>query len=479
MFLGSIRLRLTAWYFLSLVLILLAISLFWYYTLSQGLMTHLDEALHETAKVVELGHLHELRITDTEQACAVLEVYSYSQDWSGYVQLRDPEGAVACIIKGVDGRAMTFSGEARDRIAAGQQFYETVENVFPFSVRILSVPIYREGALVRILQVGQSTYDIEHTLDELRTISVFLSPIVILMLTAFGWFLAGRVLTPIVDITATAQKITAEKLNRRLAVSDTDDEIARLSQTINSMLGRLEESFVRIRRFSGDASHELRTPLAIIKGETEVALRWAKSDEELRMALESNLEEINRMEQIVSDLLSLARSDASELHLNIARLSLSDLLQDIWMSGKTLAEPYGHTVRLHLDVESEIHMLGDHIQLYRVLVNILNNAINYTPPGGKVDIRLVLQENRRILIQISDTGLGIAPEHLPHIFDRFYRIDSARNRDQGGTGLGLAIAKAIVEAHGGSLSVISNVDEGTTFSISLPQDGPAKKNLEE
>lgn len=479
MFFGSIRQRLTAWYFLSLVLILLAVSFFWYVTLERSLTIQLDESLHETAKVVELGHLHELNIIDPDQACAILEVYSYSQDWIGYVQLRDPAGDVACIIQGVNGQFMPFSTEARESVNAGKLFYETASDSFAFPIRILSVPIYRQGDLVRIIQVGQSSVGIEQILSELRNISTFLSPIGIMFLTIFGWFLAGRVLSPIVNITATAQKITARQLDRRLPVGDTDDEIARLSQTFNSMLGRLEESFQRVRRFSGDASHELRTPLAIIKGETEVALRWAKNEEELRVALKSNLEEINRMEHIVNDLLSLARSDASELHLNIERFSLSDLLQDIWLSGKALAEQYGHTVQLDHDVTSETYISGDQVQLYRVMMNLLTNAIKYTPSGGQINIRLRMQGERRILVQFSDTGLGIAKENLQHIFERFYRIDSARNRDHGGTGLGLAIVKAIVVAHGGTVSVESVIDEGSTFTVSLPQDGPGPKSSDD
>lgn len=475
MFLGSIRQRLTAWYVLSLGLILLTVSLFWYVTLSRSLTMQMDESLHETAKVVELGHLQALDILDPEQACAILEVYSYSQDWLGYVQLRDSAGEIACIIQGVNGKALPFGVDARNAVNSGSVHYETESTAFSFPVRMLSVPVYRHDKIVRILQVGQSSFALEQILRQLRTTSIFLSPFVILILTAFGWFLAGRVLAPIVDITSAAQKITAEKLNRRLPVNDTDDEIARLAQTFNLMLGRLEESFVRIRRFSGDASHELRTPLAIIKGETEVALRWAKSDAELRTALESNLEEIDRMDRIVSDLLSLARSDASKLHLNIAKFSLTDLLQDIWMSGKVLAEQSGHYVHLDYAVTSEIFIEGDQLQLYRVMINILTNAIKYTPSGGRVDIRLVVQEGRA-KIEIADTGLGISPEDLPHVFERFYRIDSARNRDQGGTGLGLAIVKAIVAAHDGTITVKSDVGEGTIFSVELPLDGPRKKN---
>jgi len=474
LFLGSIRQRITAWYFLSLILILLAVSIFWYLILSHTLILQIDKSLQETADVVEIGHLQQLDVIDTEQACAILEVYSYSQDWLGYVQLRDPAGNLACIIQGVNGASLPFRAEAQKSVKSGIAHYETESELFSFPIRILSVPIYRQKEIVRILQVGQSSFGVQQILSDLRAISIFLSPIVVLMLTAFGWFLAGKVLSPIVDITATAQKITAEKLNRRLPVSEADDEIAQLAQTFNLMLARLEESFLRIRQFSGDASHELRTPLAIIKGETEVALRWAKNETELRMALESNLEEIDRMERIVSDLLSLARSDESKLHLDIASFSLTDLLQDIWMSGKVLAEQSGHTVHLDHAVTSEIYINGDQLQLYRVMINILTNALKYTPAGGRIDIRLSVQDECA-LIQISDTGLGIAPEELPHIFERFYRIDSARNRDQGGTGLGLAIVKAIVAAHDGTVSVTSVVGKGSTFSISLPLNGPALK----
>jgi heavy metal sensor kinase len=473
-FLGSIRQRLTAWYSLSLALILLAISIFWYVTLSRSMIMQMDRSLHETAKVVELGHLQELDVVDPEQACAILEVYSYSQDWLGYVQLRDPAGELACIIQGVNGKPLPLGAEARTTVKTGNLHYNTELKAFSFPVRMLSVPVYRQGEIVRILQVGENSSGIEQILSDLRAVSIFLSPIVILMLAAFGWFLAGRVLSPIVDITATAQKITAEKLNRRLPVAETEDELSRLAQTFNLMLGRLEDSFSRIRRFSGDASHELRTPLAIIKGETEVALRWAKSDAELRSALESNLEEIDRMERIVADLLSLARSDAAKLHLDISRFSLTDLLQDVWMCGKALAEQHRHAVHLDYAVTAEIYIHGDQLQLYRVMMNILTNATNYTPPDGRIDIRLHVEEEQA-LIEIADTGLGISPEDLPHIFERFYRIDSARNRDQGGTGLGLAIVKAIVTAHGGTISVDSTVGEGTTFSVSLPLNGPADK----
>jgi len=468
---GSVRLRLTTWYCLTLAVLVAAVSLFWYLSLSSNLLLHLDEGLQEAARAAELGHVYEQQILVPEQACAILEVYSYSQDWPAAVQLRAPNGDIACRIPGKLEIDLPFSVEARRQVHNGLPCLES-QNVGNSKVRILTEPVERDGRLAWIIQVGKPLDEINHTLYEQRIMALFFTPLAILVLSVSGWLMAGRVLAPVIRITDTAERITAEKLSSRLPESPRDDEFNRLTRTINSMLARLEESFRRIRQFSGDASHELRTPLAIIKGETEVALRWAKNDEELRQTLESNLEEINIMERIVSDLLSLARSDSGEMRLDIAEFSLSDLLQDIYMHTRTLAERVRHTVRLHLLVDEEIHMCGDQIQIYRALLNVVNNSVKYTPDGGEIDITLQLRQNNRALITVSDSGVGIAEEHLTHIFDRFYRVDESRNRDHGGTGLGLAIVKAIVTAHQGDITVTSTPGSGTTFAITLPLRGP-------
>ncbi len=268
--------------------------------------------------------------------------------------------------------------------------------------------------------------------------------------------------------------ITAENLHLRLPVETSGDEIALLAENCNAMLARLEKSFRRVKQFSGDASHELRTPLAILRGETEVTLRWARDTEEYRRTLESNLEEINRMGRIIEDLLTLAKSDAGELSLQIGELSLSDMLQEVYLQGNTLGENKRVGVYLHLDVAEEIYIRGDELRLRQVLLNLIANGIKYTAPDGRVDITLALAGEEAI-VRIADTGIGIPAEHLPHIFDRFYRIDKARNRADGGTGLGLAISKGIVKAHGGYIDVESVSGEGSVFSIHLPQQGPPEK----
>jgi len=233
----------------------------------------------------------------------------------------------------------------------------------------------------------------------------------------------------------------------------------------------LEEAFRRVKQFSGDASHELRTPLTILKGETEVGLRWAKQPDEFRKILESSMEEIDRMSRIIDDLLLLAKSESGQKPLAIKELSLSDLLQELYLQGRTLAEAKGIEVLLHPNVTEEIRIRGDELRLRQVFLNLITNAIKYTPDHGRVEISLDVAGDE-VVVTVSDTGVGIAPEHLPHIFERFYRIDSARNRQDGGTGLGLAIVQSFVKAHQGRIEVNSLPGQGSSFAIFLPVAGP-------
>ncbi|WP_432823357.1 sensor histidine kinase, partial [Trichloromonas sp.] len=178
---------------------------------------------------------------------------------------------------------------------------------------------------------------------------------------------------------------------------------------------------------------------------------------------------------IIEDLLALAKSEAGEIPLALTDVNLSDLLQDLYLQGKTLAEPKSIEFSLHLQVDREIHLRGDQLQLHRMLLNLISNGVKYTPAGGRVDVSLETIGDKA-QISVRDTGFGIAEEHFPHLFDRFYRIDEARNRDIGGTGLGLSIVKWIVDAHGGAIEVKSELNRGSEFSVTLPLAGPAGKS---
>jgi heavy metal sensor kinase len=485
----SLRFRLTLWYALTLVVILAASGLFWHQSLARNLQQHVDQNLlliAEDLASLPLAHA-------SEADCAAFDDYLRLHAGGAYVQLLTLGGEVRCASSNLRKLRLPQSTAALQGSAGGEALFETV-HVKELSaegtstakgrlhgwesgpVRLLFYPVSRTGEPVQLIQVGVSMATQSEALRQLRLILLVFSPVALLLLSLSSWFLAGRALGPVNLIIGSAGRINADNLAMRLPVQGAGNEMARLAETINAMLGRLEESFKKVKQFAGDASHELRTPLAILRGETEVTLRWARSPEEYRLALESNLEEIDRMGRIIDDLLALARSDAGQMPLAIKEISLSDLLQEMYLQGKTLGEGKNIDILLLLDVHEEIRLRGDELRLRQIFLNLISNGIKYTPAGGRVEIELGI-DGEQAVVSIRDNGIGIPPQHLPHIFDRFYRIDKARNREDGGTGLGLAITKAIVEAHDGRISVASTPGHGSAFTVYLPLQGPAEKGV--
>ena len=281
-----------------------------------------------------------------------------------------------------------------------------------------------------------------------------------------GLFLANRALAPIDQITRTAQRISAEDLSERIGLRGTDDEVGRLVLTFDMMLARLEGAFTRQRQFVTDASHELRTPLTAIIGQIDVALSWPESAENLRATLESVREQAQRLARLANDLLFLARADAPPVVHAVEPVDLSALLPAIVTQVEPLAAARRQTITLA--PLPALMVQGNEDQLIRMLLNLLDNAIRYTPPGGRIVLGWA-RVNGMIRISINDTGPGIAPEHMPHVFDRFYRIDRGRSRAQGGSGLGLAIAQSIAHAHGGRITLESVVAQGSTFTVIIPE----------
>lgn len=473
MFLRSIRFRLTLWYSLTLAVILAASGVFWHAYLGRNLLWQIDEKLLIIAEDVRFFH-REIATPAGGDHCPGLEDFVRRHDWQEFVQILDESGEIACASSNIDSFRLPLGEMAQQHVLHGANYFETVRGVQPYPLRLLSYPVIEDGELVDIIQVGESQEGMARTLAGLRLTFLVFSPLALLILILGGWYLAGQALAPMVRMARAARQITAENLSERLPVEQTGDEIALLADNFNAMLARLEASFRKIRQFSGDASHELRTPLAILRGETEVTLRWARDPEEYRRTLESNLEEINRMGRIIEDLLTLAKSDAGELPLEIRELSLSDLLQELYLQGNTLGEGKGIAVTLRLEVAEEIRLRGDELRLRQMFLNLIANGIKYTPSGGRVEISLAVQGEDAV-VSVTDTGIGIPAEHIPHIFDRFYRIDKARNRADGGTGLGLAISKGMVEAHAGRITVASVPGQGSTFTVILPLQGPESR----
>ncbi len=308
--------------------------------------------------------------------------------------------------------------------------------------------------------------EINEVLGNLFSIFLFLIPVAIVVSVGGGWFLASRSLKPVDDITRTARAITAHNLDQRIHSSGVDDELGRLVATFNEMISRLQLSFAQIQQFSSDASHELRTPLTIMRGELELALRSKKySSEESRKVLSSALEETLRMSSIIENLLALAKADVARPHTDFNDVWLRPIIQELFEDSEMLAE--NKHIHVKLGILDDALIIGDAVRLRQLFLNLIDNAIKYTPEQGLVEISLI-RENGDAKVRVKDTGMGISPDELPKIFDRFYRVDKARSRELGGSGLGLSISKWIADIHGGIITAESEINKGSVFTVTLP-----------
>jgi heavy metal sensor kinase len=327
----------------------------------------------------------------------------------------------------------------------------------------LRTAIYRDRNFT--ILVAYSLNELGDVLENLFAILLYLIPIAIALSILGGLYLANKALAPVHDVTTRARKITAESLDQSIPPRDVDDEIGRLISTMNDMIHRLHNSFAQTRQFSSDASHELRTPLTIIRGEIELALRSEKTPDEYRTVLSSTLEEILRLKSIIDNLLTLGKADQGVLDLKLEEVHLDSLIKDLHDDSEMLAETKHITVELK---KSEpVTIVGDKGRLRQLFLNLVDNAIKYTPEGGHVAIS-VERQNGSALVEVQDNGIGIPEHDLDKIFDRFYRVDKARSREMGGTGLGLSIAKWIVQLHRGTISVESELNRGSKFTVLLP-----------
>jgi signal transduction histidine kinase len=378
----------------------------------------------------------------------------------------------------------------------------------PLGNQALRLYLYRTATVQ--ISIGYPINEIETTLADLFSKLMMTTPFVLLAALVGGWLLARYFVQPVEAITQTAQEITAHNLSQRIPVRQVNDEITRLAETLNAMITRLEDSFRQIRQFTGDASHELRTPLAILMGELEIALRSPKSNDEYQDVILSALEEVNRLSQVVQNLLDLSRADSGQVEIVREPVNISAMLDDIYEDAMILADEREQRVEFHApEAARPLMLVGDKVRIHEAILNVVDNAIKYTPHGGRIMIMLEREHDSdtddadRVLVAVSDTGVGIADDDLQHIFDRFYRVDKSRVRGSsasagsssnagaavdggavgvtsvGGHGLGLSIVKWIVEAHNGSIHVQSNVGKGTTFFLRFPVGAVAAQKADD
>jgi heavy metal sensor kinase len=452
-----IRVRLTLWYVFLLAVTFIIFSVYLIFRFQDSLVTAVDNSLQITVS-------HTIASFDQED---VDERDRLTISRSEPSQSLNPNFVMRLISS--QNEVWDTSGDLQDISLWGptKAGYSTqTESETGAEWRVFSQPVLTTGGqTVAWVQAAQSLSPVKDTLNDLRVQLLLGIPLVLLFAGLGGYFLANRALRPIRQITQTALEITAQDLFRRLAYRGARDEIGSLAMTFDQMLGRLQSSFERERRFTGDAAHELRTPLTALRGQIEVALNRRRSPAVYEKTLQELSAQVERLIRLSSGLLFLSRSDQQQLSFEPVYFDLREWLEILVEQLEPLAREKGS--KISLNVPADLSVYGDSDHLIRLFLNIFENALKYTPMGGQITIT-ALKVPEEIQILIHNTGPGISQEHLPHLFERFYRVEADRSSQTGGSGLGLAIAREIVRLHRGKIDVQSELSQGVTVTVHLP-----------
>ena len=454
----SVRVRLTLWYLMAMILVLGVYDAAVFVFVSRGLSDTLNQQLRQDLYWVVASIYQQPDGTfmlDEPEALAPEEAVPWVQVWSA------------------DGRRVLFRSSEALRRPVPQAVPIAAEGVVSLPtgtspMRLLTRRgdfLMRRGAVSDahvIIQVGRSEATTRQQLSDLVLIFVFGLPAAAAVAGFGGYVLAQRALAPVERMTERARTITAERLHDRLPVHNPDDEMGQLALVFNETLGRLEASFDQMRQFTADVSHELRTPLTSIRSVGEVGLRGHRDEGAYRAIIGSMLEEADRLATLVDRLLTLSRAETRQANLSVEAIDLAELAENVVAHLGVLAEENRQTVTV--EAAGTPHALGDRMVVRQAVINLVDNAIKFSGSGGRIRIR-VAEEDGRALIDVSDSGPGIPPEARDRIFDRFYRATTSAT----GAGLGLSLARGAVEANGGRLTIEASGPSGSTFRISLPR----------
>ena len=465
----AIRTRLILWYTGLLAVSLLVLGVLLYSAVGGILLSLLDDRLTNQAQAVVSLIAAENDpmsvMTSGRARLPSIDVF----DPLYYVQILQLDGRAVQLSENLRGQRLPLPTDVTQNLSAGEARYRTIQATPGVHLRVISAPITLTDQPIGIVQVATSLSGLDDALSVIRRAWIFGSALALMLAAVGGNILARAALRPINAITETTQQITdREDLSQRIPITVPTDELGRLTQTINDMLGRLEALFQTQQRLVADVSHELRTPLTTIQGNLDLLRRGAADDPAMRAdALRAIGDETARMRRLVNDLLLLAQADAG-LKLLLEPVELDTLLLDVYRQTSVMAG--GVVVRL--GAEDQAMVQGDADRLRQLLLNLVVNALKYTPAGGEVTLSMRRRDGW-VQVKVSDTGVGIASEDLPYIFDRFYRADPSRTRS-GGFGLGLPIAHWIAQAHGGRIEVESELGRGSAFTVWLPEAGMEK-----
>ncbi len=456
-----IRLRLTAWYFAILAVVLSAFGISAYFAMRHSIRQTVDEELqircegvHQLIeRDIQRGHKDDLpeglrEHTELRQGGALLQVSDEQGNWLYRSTVMSDYGVPRPAT--VPRRATEFMG--RD---------------VPLRIWTQKVSVGGQSYLIQSAFEMDDFYEALHHFALLLFISI---PTLLLCAAAGGYWISTRALAPVDQIAQTARTISAQNLSSRLIVPKTGDELQRLSETLNGMLERLEAAFKKITQFTADASHELRTPVAVMRTRAELSLRKARSAEEYRDVIAEVLTELEKTSGLIEQLMFLARADSGAETLHFTPTNVSEVLREACHQGSALAEAkqIGFQERISGD---SMWIQGDAGSLRRLFLILIDNAVKYTPANGQVEVSLQRNDGYAVA-QVRDTGIGIAEADLPNVFERFYRADKARTRESGGVGLGLSIGRWITEVHAGTIEVHSSPGQGSMFQIRFPITNP-------
>jgi heavy metal sensor kinase len=468
----NIRLQLTAWYTTVFAVLLLFTGAFFYQHLETSLDASLDSSLQIRAQqiaseiVTSNGELtlHDLTLNPSGQTLKSQVTQPGNVDYGEMVRLLNGHGTVLQETPAFS--TLNVPNSSIEQSLQGNPWQGTARAGRDVEIRIYSRALLQQGHVIAVIQVGETLVPLDQLLHDLVGELLVVGALALLVCALGSYWLAARAFAPIRHLAQVARHIKADDLQQRVIIPAAQDEIQYLALTLNEMLDSLEHAFLRQRRFVADASHELRTPIAVLRNKADITLLKDRTPQEYVQVLQEVSEESERLGRLIGDLLALARGDEGRTQFNWETVSLNQLVEMVLAYAQPLADELGIHLYAH-NIDTAI-VRGDETRLIQILMNLVENAIFYTPAGGEVKLSIQMQhETARIIVQ--DTGIGIAAEHLPHIFERFYRGDQARQiTARSSSGLGLAIVDWIIQAHGGSVAVESTIGRGSTFTIILP-----------
>jgi heavy metal sensor kinase len=454
----SIGIRLTLWYLAIFALAQIIFGAGMWFSLSYHLYDLADDSLEN--QIEDLKHFMQAQKKDASFAKLQEEVSeTYLLEHSGdYLELSAESDQLIYRSSFLQGHPVKMPAGEFDKPAFRSLWMKG--RPFRFTVEKLAV----NGHVYRAV-TGVPMDDEVETLHLFRTYLFMFAPLLLIVAAGGGYWLSRRALAPVDALVRTAHDISGINLDRRLPKLETGDELQRLSDTLNEMLDRIEKAFLRVTQFTADASHELRTPISLIRTEAELALRRSRGEAEYKESLRAILLEAERTTAVVEQLLTVARADSGREMLHMESVNISETMRAAQESWSQVAEI--RNLQFSAEIEPEIRVVGDTVALRKLADLLLDNALKYTPSPGGVQLSLH-KAGENVLLAVRDSGPGIAESEQAKIFERFYRVDKARSREQGGAGLGLAIAKWIVAQHRGTISVKSELGAGSTFWVELP-----------